>query len=80
MPTIHVQTTVLPGGKLEIVSPDLPIGKAVQVTITVPEPIADSGRMGVYTWLQSLPPSSKSAEDWERFEKEFQAERDSWDH
>jgi hypothetical protein len=36
--TIRVEATVLPGGKLEIASPDLPVGRAVHVTITVPEP------------------------------------------
>jgi hypothetical protein len=34
--TIQVQATVLPGGKVEVVSPDLPVGRSVSVTITVP--------------------------------------------
>ena len=38
--TIQVQATVLPGGKVEVVSPDLPVGRSVFVTITVPGPAA----------------------------------------
>jgi hypothetical protein len=34
--TIRVQATVLPGGKVEVVSPELPVGRSVSVTITVP--------------------------------------------
>lgn len=34
--TIQVQATVLPGGRVEVVSPDLPVGRSVFVTITVP--------------------------------------------
>lgn len=38
--TIQVQATVLPGGKVEVVSPDLPVGRSVSVTITVSGPAA----------------------------------------
>jgi hypothetical protein len=38
--TIRVQATVLPGGRVEVVSPDLPVGRSVSVTITVPGPAA----------------------------------------
>jgi hypothetical protein len=38
--TIQVSATVLPGGKVEVVSPDLPVGRSVSVTITVPGPAA----------------------------------------
>lgn len=41
--TIQVQATVLPGGKVEVVSPDLPVGRSVSVTITVPGPAAGVG-------------------------------------
>lgn len=76
--TIQVQTTVLPGGKVEVVSPELPVGRPVTVTIEV-KPVAAPPRQGVYDFLKSLPPFSKTAEEWEQFERDFQAERDSWD-
>lgn len=74
--TIRVQTTVLPGGRVEIASAELLVGQPVEVTITVPTPAV---KIGIYDFLQSLPPSSRSAEEWEQFEREFQEERNSWD-
>jgi len=32
---IHIQTTILPGGKIEITSPDLPAGKRAIVSVTI---------------------------------------------
>ncbi len=34
---------------------------------------------GVWDFIQSLPPSKLTAEDWERIEREFKAERDTWE-
>lgn len=79
--TIRVQTTVLPGGKIEVEVPGAAAGQPVEVTVTVPDPVP-AGKppgMGIYDWLKSLPPSSKTAEEWEQFDREFQAEKDSWD-
>ena len=30
---LHVRTTVQPGGKIEIVSPELPVGEPVEVVV-----------------------------------------------
>ena len=36
---LHVRTTVQPGGKIEIVAPELPVGEAVEVVVSpVPAP------------------------------------------
>ncbi len=32
---IHIQTTILPGGKIGIISPDLPPGKRATVSVTI---------------------------------------------
>ncbi len=32
--TLHIRTTVLPGGKIEIVDRELPVGEAVEVVIS----------------------------------------------
>ena len=74
--TIRIQTTVLPGGKVEVEVPGAAAGQPVEVTVTVPDPATGPS---IYDWLKSRPPSSKTAEEWEQFEKDFQAERDSWD-
>jgi hypothetical protein len=78
---IRVRATVLPGGKLEIISPALPVGQSVEVTITLPDTSrpAVPPQQGIYDFLQSLPPGPRSAESWEEIERQFQEERDSWD-
>ena len=32
----------------------------------------------VMGWLDSLPPTGRTSEEWEEWEREFQQERDSW--
>ena len=34
--TLHVRTTVQPGGKIEIVDPALPVGETVEVIVSQP--------------------------------------------
>lgn len=36
-------------------------------------------RTGVLDFLDALPPGRRSPESWQEFEREFQAERDSWE-
>jgi len=36
-------------------------------------------RPGVVDFLDQLPPGTRSPEAWDEFEREFQAERDSWE-
>jgi len=55
MSAISILTTVLPGGKIEIISPDLTPGKQVLVTVT----IADEA----LATPQALDWSSASAEE-----------------
>ena len=78
--TIRIQTTVLPGGKIEVAVPGAAAGQPVEVTVTVPDPVpTDKPPMGIYDLIMSFGPSTKTAEEWEQFEREFQAEKDSWD-
>src|SRR5205807_10307593 len=35
---VRMTTTVLPGHKIEITAPELPVGRTVEVTVTVPAP------------------------------------------
>lgn len=77
MSMIHVRTVVLPNGRVEVSSPELPVGEVVDVTIqVVAKPPAGPG---VLSYLKSLPPIHRTPEEWEQIEKDFQAERDSWD-
>ena len=71
--------TVLPGKRVEFTSPELTEGECVEVIVlshqTKPEIEA---KQGVWDFVQSLPPSTLTTEDWERIEREFQEDRNSW--
>ena len=72
---LHLKTTVLPGGKIEIVDQALPVGESVDVVVSQsPE---SAGRSAVDI-LAEAPGHLlfKTAEDVESYLKE---ERDSWD-
>jgi ABC-type thiamine transport system substrate-binding protein len=80
MTTVHRMTaTVLPGGRIELTSPDLPEGRTVTVEVIVPDPPTSPPGMGIADWFASLPPSTRTPEEWAEFERNFRAERDSWD-
>jgi len=79
---IRATATVQPGGRIELTDPKLVEGQAVEVVVTVPEAAPVTHRppgMGILEWLDSLPPSTRTPEEWAEFERQFQAERDSWD-
>ena len=44
--TIRVQTTVLPGGKVEVEVPGAAAGQPVEVVVTVPDPAPADVRIG----------------------------------
>lgn len=73
--TLHLKTTVLPGGKIEIIDQSLPVGQSVDVVVShPPEP---AGRSAVDI-LAEAPGHLlfKTAEDVASYLKD---ERDSWD-
>jgi hypothetical protein len=74
---IQVQTTVLPGPRVEITNPNLPVGEQVEVVIVLPE--RPRSGIGVLDFLDALPQGPRSAATWEQIEQNLQAERDSWD-
>jgi hypothetical protein len=78
--TVRMTTIVLPGHKIEITAPELPIGGTVEVTVTVPIMISEApNRQALRDFLASRPPSRKTPEEWAQFERDFQEERNSWD-
>lgn len=81
-PDLHVTTCVLPGKRIEIPTPDLLEGQDVEVTIRVPANQSEfkpSPKPGILDFLNSLPPSNRTPEEWAEFKREFQRERNSWD-
>jgi hypothetical protein len=75
---LRVQTEVLPGHRIEVSAPELPVGGAVEVIVRLPERKATVGR-GILDFLQALPPGPRSYATWEELEKGFQEERDAWE-
>ena len=76
MMTIHrMQTTVLPGNRIEVSSPALHVGKSVEV-IVVPHEKASQPR-DVLEFIRSLPPGPHGFANWDEFEASFQEGRNS---
>lgn len=75
--TLRVETTVLPGNRIEISAPQLAEGTKVEVIIS---PKAVTSRFSsAWEFLQSLPPGPRAFKTWEEYERHLQQERDSWD-
>ena len=72
---LHVKTTVLPGGRIEIVNEDLPVGESVDVVV---RHVSESPRRSAVDILAEAPGQRvfKTAEEIESYLK---AERESWD-
>ncbi|MGB7157686.1 MAG: hypothetical protein WBD40_06445 [Tepidisphaeraceae bacterium] len=77
---LHVTTRVLPGNRVEVQTPEIPEGQNVEVTIRVPaEQPHIAPKPGILDLINSFRPSTRTQEEWEEFDREFQRERDSWD-
>ena len=72
---LHLKTKVLPGGKIEIVDKELPVGESVNVTVTHS---STSSQRSAVDILEKAPGHRlfKTAEDVESYLKN---ERASWD-
>jgi hypothetical protein len=77
-PALRLETTVLPGHRLEITAPELPEGVKVEVIVVLPEkpkPQFDSA----LEFLKSLPPGPRAFPTWEEYERHLQEEKDAWE-
>jgi hypothetical protein len=76
--TLRMETTILPGHRLEVSDPKLPEGVKVEVIVVLPEKAAPA-RRSMLEFLATLPPGPllfKTPEDANRY---IQEERDSWE-
>lgn len=74
---VRLTTLVQPGGKIEVMSPDLPIGQAVEVIVLVPS-VAHVARASVLDVLASAPGHLAFA-DAAEVDAYVRGERDAWD-
>ncbi|HKI32075.1 MAG TPA: hypothetical protein VKA46_09415 [Gemmataceae bacterium] len=75
---LRLETTILPGHRLEISDPELPEGVKVEVIVVLPEEPA-TARRSMLEFLATLPPGPllfRTPEDANRHVRE---ERDSWE-
>ncbi len=76
--TLRMETTVLPGHRVEVSNPELPEGAKVQVIVVLPEK-PERQFASVLDFLDSLPPGPRAFKTWEEYEQHLRQERDSWD-
>ena len=82
---LRMNTVVLPGHRIEVLTPELSEGATVHLIVLPDTPAAASPAamstpsQGVWDYLQSLTPVQRTPEQWAAVEREMQEERDSWD-
>ena len=74
---LRMETTILPGHRLEISSPDLPEGATVEVIVVLPEALPPR-RVSMLEFLKTLPPGPLVFKTPEEVNRYMQEERDSW--
>jgi hypothetical protein len=74
--TLHLKTTVLPGGRIEVANLALPTGVAVDLLVLA-RPPASSRRSALDVLAEA--PGRRLFQNAEEVDRYIQAERDSWD-
>jgi hypothetical protein len=75
---LRMETTVLPGHRVEITAPELPEGAKVEVIVVLPEQTQKKFGSAL-EFLESLPPGPRAFPTWEEYEQHLREEKDSWD-
>ncbi len=75
--TLRMETTVLPGHRLEVTAPELPEGAKVEVIVVLPE-TAVPARRSMLEFLATLPPGPLLFKTPEEANRYLQEERNSW--
>lgn len=77
---VKVKTRVLPGHRVEFMAPELDEGSEIEVIALQSGPAAtEQPRVSLLELLQSFPKRPLTDAEWAERDREFQAERDSWD-
>lgn len=77
--TLRMETTILPGHRLQISNPEFPDGATVEVTVVLPEQ-PKPRRISTLDFLATLPPEPLLFKTPEEVNRYIQEERDSWEH
>lgn len=84
---LKLKAPILPGKRIEFTAPELPESGEVELIVVLPAealpapsiPTQPRQFKDVMEFLNSLPDRSRTPEEWEAIEREFQEERNSWD-
>jgi hypothetical protein len=77
---VKVRTRVLPGHRVEFSAPELVEGGEVEVIALQDEPARQEPVVSMIELRKTFPQRRLTDEEWEQRDREFQEERDSWDH
>jgi hypothetical protein len=75
---LRLETTILPGHRLELTAPELPEGVKVEVIVLIPK-APEPRRMSMLEFLETLPPGPLAFPTWEEYERHLQEEKDVWE-
>jgi hypothetical protein len=77
---LRLETTVLPGHRLEITSPELPEGARVEVIVVLPA-MPEPRRLSMLEFVESLSlgPGPHTFPTWEEYERHLQEEKNAWE-
>lgn len=75
---LRLETTVLPGHRLEVSAPELPEGAKVEVIVVLPK-LPEPQFGSALEFLESLPPGPRAFPTWEEYERHLQEEKDAWE-
>jgi hypothetical protein len=75
---LRLETTVLPGHRLEVCAPELPEGATVEVIVVLPETPRPQ-KVSMLEFLESLPPGPHAFPTWEEYERHLREEKDAWE-
>ncbi len=79
MPTaLRMETTVLPGNRVEFSDPELQEGARVEVIVVLPEKVKTKYGSAL-EFLETLPPGPHAFDTWEEYEQFLRKEKDSWE-
>lgn len=75
---LRLETTVLPGHRLEVSAPELPEGAKVEVIVVLPEKVEPRFQSAL-EFLESLPPGPRAFPTWEEYERHLREEKNAWE-
>jgi hypothetical protein len=75
---LRLETTILPGHRLELSDPQLPEGARVEVIVVLPQK-PEARFASALEFLESLPSGPRAFKTWEEYHQHLREEKDSWD-